>query len=69
MVAARHKDLAELVGASRPRVTEYLARFEREHLIVRDGRQLIIKRGRLESFLAQRHASASPREVAGSLAL
>jgi CRP-like cAMP-binding protein len=35
-VAARHKDLAELVGASRPRVTEYLALFEREHLIVRD---------------------------------
>jgi CRP-like cAMP-binding protein len=28
-VAARHKDLAELVDASRPRVTEYLALFER----------------------------------------
>jgi CRP-like cAMP-binding protein len=68
-VAARHKDLAELVGASRPRVTEYLALFEREHMIVRDGRQLIIKRDRLESFLAQRHSSASRREVEGSLAL
>src|SRR4029077_16468623 len=52
-VPARHKDLAELVGASRPRVTEYLALLERDHLIVRDGRQLIIKRERLESFLAQ----------------
>jgi hypothetical protein len=36
-VPARHKDIAELVGASRPRVTEYLALFEREHLIVRDS--------------------------------
>ncbi len=37
-VPATHKDLAELVGASRPRVTEHLADFERKHLIVRDGR-------------------------------
>src|SRR6201981_3445981 len=29
-VPARHKDLAELVGASRPRVTEYLALLERD---------------------------------------
>lgn len=58
-VPASHKDLAELVGASRPRVTEYLALLEREHLIVRDGRQLIIRRDRLETFLAKRHSSAS----------
>jgi CRP-like cAMP-binding protein len=57
-VPASHKDLAELVGASRPRVTEYLASFERKHLIARDGRQLIVKRNRLGDFLAQRHASA-----------
>ena len=56
---ASHKDLAELVGATRPRVTEYLASFERKHLMVRDGRQLIIRRGRLETFLAQRHSSTS----------
>jgi CRP-like cAMP-binding protein len=61
-VPATHKDLAELVGASRPRVTEYLARFERKRLILRDGRQLIVKRDRLESFLAQKHASANRRE-------
>lgn len=60
-VPARHKDLAELVGASRPRVTEYLALLERDHLIVRDGRQLIIKRERLESFLAQSPSSANHR--------
>src|ERR1700720_2903472 len=42
-VPARHKDLAELVGASRPRVTEYLALLVREHMIVREGRQLIVR--------------------------
>ncbi len=52
-ISARHQDVAELVGASRPRVTEYLAGFERKHLIVREGRQLIVRRDRLESFLAQ----------------
>jgi CRP/FNR family transcriptional regulator, cyclic AMP receptor protein len=57
-VPASHQDLAELVGASRPRVTEYLASFERKHLIARDGRQLIVRRNRLGDFLAQRHASA-----------
>jgi CRP-like cAMP-binding protein len=67
-VPARHKDLAELVGASRPRVTEYLASFERKHLIVRDGRHLIVRRDRLERFLAQRHSSASRREFEGTLA-
>ena len=50
-VPARHKDIAELVGASRPRVTEYLASFEREHLIIREGRQLTVRCDRLESFL------------------
>jgi CRP/FNR family transcriptional regulator len=67
-VPARHKDVAELVGASRPRVTEYLALLERHHLIVRDGRQLIVRRDRLESFLAQRHSSASRRELEDALA-
>jgi len=51
----RHRDLAELVGASRPRVTEYLVLFEREHLVSRNGRQLVVKRDRLESLLAQSH--------------
>jgi hypothetical protein len=63
-VPARHKDLAELVGASRPRVTEYLALLEREHLIKRDGRQLIVRPDRLESFLAQGQSLARRPEVA-----
>ena len=33
-VSTRHKDLAELVGASRPRVTEYLNEFERKRMII-----------------------------------
>ena len=61
-VPARHKDIAELVGASRPRVTERLALFERKLLIVRYGRQLIVRRDRLDNFLAQRHSSASRYE-------
>ena len=37
-----HQDIADLVGASRPRVTEHLARLEREHLVIRQGRKLIV---------------------------
>lgn len=37
-----HSDLAELVGASRQRITEQLSEFERTGMIVRDGRRLII---------------------------
>src|SRR5271163_4984329 len=67
-VPATHKDIAELVGASRPRVTEYLTSLERKHLIVRDGRQLLVRRDRLESFLAQRQPSPSSRELRSTLA-
>jgi CRP-like cAMP-binding protein len=67
-VPARHQDLAELVGASRPRVTEYLTSFERKHLIVRDGRQLIVRRDRLESFLEERASSSNRGEFGDSLA-
>ena len=37
-----HKDIANLVGASRPRVTEHLARFEREHFLIKQGRQFVV---------------------------
>jgi CRP-like cAMP-binding protein len=60
-VPTRHKDLAELVGASRPRVTEYLAAFERDRLIVRQGRELVVRRDRIESFLQRRHLPANGR--------
>jgi DNA-binding MarR family transcriptional regulator len=58
-VPARHKDLAELVGASRPRVSEHLMEFESKHLIIRRKRQLIVKRDRLENFLSGSKPSAN----------
>ena len=67
-VPATHKDIAELVGASRPRVKEYLISFERRQLIIRDGRRLLVRRDRLESFLAQRHPSPSSRRLRSPLA-
>lgn len=48
-----HQDIADLVGASRPRVTEHLAQFEREHVVIRQGRQLIVRAEKLsESIVA-----------------
>jgi CRP/FNR family transcriptional regulator len=61
-LSARHRDLAELVGASRPRITEHLSLFERKHLISRDNRQLVVNRDRLESFLAQTHIAVDAHE-------
>jgi CRP-like cAMP-binding protein len=40
--AVSHQDIADLVGATRPRVTEHLAQLEREHVLIRQGRQLIV---------------------------
>ncbi len=54
-IPARHKDLADLVGASRPRVTEFLVQFERDKFIIRDERYLVVHRDRLETFLAKTH--------------
>ena len=45
------KDIANLVGASRPRVTEHLARLEREAFVVRQGRQLIIRVAKLQESI------------------
>jgi CRP/FNR family transcriptional regulator, cyclic AMP receptor protein len=56
-LALTHADLAELVGASRQRTTEQLNEFERERVIVRDGRRLIIVPERLWQ-LAQPQAPA-----------
>jgi len=43
LVSLSHRDLADLVGASRPRVTEHLAELEREQLLIRQGRQFIVR--------------------------
>ena len=48
-VSFSHQDIANLVGASRPRVTEHLAQLEREHLVIRQGRQMIIRADKIET--------------------
>jgi|SRR5580658_121735 CRP-like cAMP-binding protein len=67
-VNVRHKDIAELVGASRPRITEQLLRFERKHMIARENRHLVVKRDRLESFLNATHVLESGSRASGSRA-
>ena len=57
-----HKDIANMVGASRPRVTEHLARLEREKFMIRQGRQMVVQVAKLlDSMNAQ--ASAHVRRV------
>lgn len=47
-----HKDIADLVGASRPRVTEHLAQLEHDRFVLRQGRQLIVRVGKLLESIA-----------------
>jgi CRP-like cAMP-binding protein len=63
-VSISHQDLADLVGASRPRVTEQLARFEREQVVIRQGRQLVVRISRLGGQVGIRPV----HEVADSIA-
>jgi CRP-like cAMP-binding protein len=46
-----HKDIANLVGASRPRVTEHLARLERDQFVRRDGRRLFVQVAKLSDSM------------------
>ena len=46
-----HEVLAGIVGASRQQVTEYLNNFDREKIIFREGRRIIVKIERLENIL------------------
>ena len=52
-VSFSHKDIASLVGASRPRVTEHLARLEREQLLIRQGRQIVVCVDKLAASMSQ----------------
>jgi len=57
-IPTRHRDVAELVGATRPRVTEFLLKFEHDKLISRGAaHHLIIHPSRMENFLARTHSS------------
>jgi CRP-like cAMP-binding protein len=46
-----HEVLAGIVGASRQQVTEYLNSFDREKIIFRDGRRIIVNIERLGKIL------------------
>ena len=46
-------DLAELVGASRPRITEHLSQFEQDRFIARKDRQMFVQRDLIETFLSR----------------
>ena len=50
-VSFSHKDITNLVGASRPRVTEHLARLEREQFVIRQGRQMVVQVARLQKSI------------------
>jgi CRP-like cAMP-binding protein len=51
-VSFSHKDIAGLVGATRPRVTEHLARLEHDQLVFRQGHRLIVRVGELTESIA-----------------
>lgn len=56
-----HADLAELIGASRQRITEQLNDLERRGAIIRDGRRLILVTQKLSELAeAQRNDSEAP---------
>jgi CRP-like cAMP-binding protein len=46
-----HEDLAGIVGASRQQVTEYLNHFDRDRIIFRDGRRIIVNLAKLNNIL------------------
>ena len=50
-LAISHETLASIVGASRQQVTEYLNEFDREKVILREGRRLIINPKKLRQLI------------------
>jgi CRP-like cAMP-binding protein len=52
-IRLRHRDVADLVGASRPRVTEILSAFERDRLVIPDNHHLIVRRDRLQELIVR----------------
>ncbi|MBI3759984.1 MAG: winged helix-turn-helix domain-containing protein [Deltaproteobacteria bacterium] len=52
-IRLRHRDVADLVGASRPRVTEILASFERDRLVIPHNHHLIVRRDWLQELIVR----------------
>jgi len=53
-LAISHETLAGIVGASRQQVTEYLNEFDREKIILREGRRIIVNPRNLRKLLGSR---------------
>ncbi len=53
-LAISHETLASIVGASRQQVTEYLNEFDREKIILREGRRIIVNPKRLRKVIDSR---------------
>jgi CRP-like cAMP-binding protein len=64
-ISFSHQDIASLVAASRPSVTEHLERFERDHLLIRQGRQFIICADKLGEMIGVHYPNE--REVPDAL--
>jgi CRP/FNR family cyclic AMP-dependent transcriptional regulator len=55
-----HQELAELVGASRPRITESLAKLEREGLIARRERRFVVNVNKIEKMILSKDGGVQP---------
>jgi CRP-like cAMP-binding protein len=55
------EELAQLVGASRQRTPEQLTQLEHEALIVRQGRQVVIRPDQLEALVQRETAPDEPQ--------
>ncbi|HEY3150979.1 MAG TPA: Crp/Fnr family transcriptional regulator [Candidatus Binatia bacterium] len=53
-LAISHETLASIVGASRQQVTEYLNEFDREKIILREGRRIIVNPKNLRKVIESR---------------
>jgi CRP-like cAMP-binding protein len=59
----RHGDLAEMVGASRARVTEHLSVFTQKHLISLRDHRLVVDNERLKGFLKESYRERLSGEI------
>jgi CRP-like cAMP-binding protein len=62
-IPVRHYDLAELVGATRPRVSEHLRLFARKHLISIQNERLVLDPKGLKGFLLDSEGDGFPEEL------
>jgi CRP/FNR family transcriptional regulator, cyclic AMP receptor protein len=63
-VLVRHYDLAELVGATRPRVSEHMRDFAQRHLISLQNERWVLDPEGLKGFLKEAHREELSEELA-----